>query len=241
MGYSKRRSLSTWAGASALALWLALGMSNTAMGQADTRYVTDIFEITMRRGPSTSNAIVRMLESGTPVEVISSDSATGYTRVRLTTSDTEGYVLTRYLMAEQDARSQLAGLQERLATLRDQSGDRGRELDDLRQANAAASQRINTLDQDNERLKAALAALQQKASNVISIDRENTTLRKDLTETQIQLQLLQEENSELISRRIMHWFIIGAGVLLAGVVLGLLLPGMRRRKRGGYGGGGDLL
>ena len=218
---------------------ITLGVDANAQG--DTRYVTDQFEITMRRGPSTSNAIIRMLPSGTPLQVISVDDETGYTQVRLTTSDTEGYVLTRYLMSERDARSQLAAMQERLQTLRDQSGDRGRELDDLRQANAAASQRINALDQENQRLQSALAALQQKASNVISIDRENTTLRKDLTETQIQLQLLQEENSELISRRIMHWFLIGAGVLLAGIVLGLILPGLRRRKRGGYGGGGDLL
>ena len=55
----------------------------------------------MRRGPSTQNAIVRMLESGTPLEVISSDAQTGYSRVRLTTSNTEGYVLTRYLMVSQ--------------------------------------------------------------------------------------------------------------------------------------------
>lgn len=222
-------------------LLLLLGASIEAVAQGETRYVTDEFEITMRRGPSTSNAIVRMLPSGTPLQVLSVDDETGYTQVRLTTSDTEGYVLTRYLMSERDARSQLAAMRERLQTLRDQSGDRGRELDDLRQANAAASQRINALDQENQRLQSALSALQQKAANVISIDRENTTLRKDLTETQIQLQLLQEENSELISRRILHWFLIGAGVLLAGIVLGLILPGLRRRKRGGYGGGGDLL
>lgn len=208
--------------------------------QAQTRYVTDQFEVTMRRGPSTDNAIIRMLPSGTALEVLDADAASGYTRVKLTTSSTEGFVLTRYLMSQQDARSQLAALQQRLVTLRDQSGDRGRELDDLRQANGQATQRIATLEQANQRLESELAGLKQKAANVINIDRENNTLRKELTDTQIQLQSTEEENRELSSRRVMQWFIIGAVVLLVGIVLGLILPGMRRRKRGGYGGG-DLI
>ena len=206
-----------------------------ASAQETTRYVTDQFEVTMRGGPSTDNRIVRMLSSGTPLRVLEQDPATGYSRVRLTTSSTEGYVLTRYLMSEQDARSQLAALTERLATLRDQSGDRGRELDDLRQANAQATQRISTLQQSNERLEQELADLQRKAANVINIDRENKTLRKELTDTQIQLQSTEEENRELSSRRVVQWVLTGAAILLVGLVLGLILPGMRRRKRGGYG------
>ena len=75
---------------------------------------------------------------------------------------------------------------------------------------------------------------------MINIDRENQTLRADLTDTQIMLEAVQQENDELSSRRIMHWFLIGAAVLLAGIVVGLVLPGLRRRKRGGYGSG-DLL
>ncbi|MEN7342750.1 MAG: TIGR04211 family SH3 domain-containing protein [Pseudomonadota bacterium] len=216
-----------------------LVVAQAAFAQQDTRWVTDEFEITMRGGPSTDNRIVRMLSSGTPLTVLEVDDATGYTRVRLTTSNAEGYVLTRYLMGERDARSQLAELTERLETLRDQSGDRGRELDDLRQANAAASQRIASLEQANTRLQADFDALQTKSANVINIDRENTTLRKELTDTQIQLQSTEEENRELSTRRALQWFIIGALVLLVGIVLGLILPGMRRRKRGGYGG--DLI
>ena len=143
-------------------------------------------------------------------------------------------------MSEPDARSQLASLRERVDTLRNESGDQGRELDDLRQASAESARRIAALDQENQRLETELSDLQAKAANVISIDRENTSLRKELTDTQIVLEALQQENDELSSRRIMHWFLIGAAVLLAGVVVGLVLPGLRRRKRGGYGSG-DLL
>ena len=226
-----------------LAVLAACGAISTpahAQTNADRRYVTDVFEVTMRRGPSTQNAIVRMLESGTPLEVISSDAQTGYSRVRLTTSNTEGYVLTRYLMGEPAARSQLASLEERVATLRDQSGDRGRALDDLRTANANATQRVQQLESDNNRLSTELSELQQKAASVLAIDRENMQLRTSLTETEIQLQSLQQDNADLRSQKTLYGFVVGAAVLLLGIILGLVLPGLRRRKRGGYGSG-DLL
>lgn len=223
----------------ALALFAVTADSRAQSGE-ERQYVTDIFEITMRRGPSTQNAIVRMLESGTPVEVLEQDAESGYSRVRLTTSETEGYVLTRYLMRDPDARSQLAALQGRVDSLRNESGDQGRELDDLRTSYAAAQQRLRALEQDNERLTSELADLQQKASNVLAIDRENMTLRTDLQETEIELQGLQQSNADLRSQRALYGFVVGAGVLLLGIVLGLILPGLRRRKRGGYGSG-DLL
>ncbi|MEL7310171.1 MAG: TIGR04211 family SH3 domain-containing protein [Pseudomonadota bacterium] len=212
----------------------------SAQESSERQYVTDIFEITMRRGPSTQNAIVRMLESGTPVEVLEQDSASGYSRVRLTTSDTEGYVLTRYLMRDPAARSQVADLQSRVASLRSESGDQGRELDDLRTSNATSQQRVRALEQENQRLSSALADLEQKASNVLAIDRENMTLRTTLQETEIELQGLQQSNADLRSQKALYGFVVGAGVLLLGIVLGLVLPGLRRRKRGGYGSG-DLL
>ncbi|MEO0366050.1 MAG: TIGR04211 family SH3 domain-containing protein [Pseudomonadota bacterium] len=221
-------------------LLLLLTVPSSAQDSTGRRYVTDVFEVTMRRGPSTQNAIVRMLESGTPLEVLEQDPATGYSRVRLTTSATEGYVLTRYLMADPAARSQLSDLQSRVASLRSESGDQGRELDDLRTANASSQQRVRALEQENQRLSTALADLEQKASNVLAIDRENMTLRTTLQETEIELQGLQQSNADLRSQKALYGFVVGAGVLLLGIVLGLVLPGLRRRKRGGYGSG-DLL
>ena len=51
-----------------LLLWLA-----ALPTQADTRYVTDEFNIMMRSGESPSHRITRQLRSGSPVEVLSVD------------------------------------------------------------------------------------------------------------------------------------------------------------------------
>ena len=84
--------------------------------QAETRYVSDQLEIPMRTGKSTQHRILRMLPSGTPLEVLELDKENGWTRVR-TPDGKEGWVLTRLLMDIPAARDRLARAEKRLAEL----------------------------------------------------------------------------------------------------------------------------
>ena len=197
---------------------------------AQTRYVSDEFEITLRTGPSTANQIIRMLESGTQLEMLEQDPESGYTRVR-TLGGTEGWVISRYLMTEPAARDQLAAMRQRLETIRNQSGDLGAQLDDLTRAKQEAEARIRTLEAENKQLEAELAEIRRTASNVLAIDAENNALREQLSTAEVQIAALQQENGELASRRNRDWFIAGAAVLLAGVLVGIIVPRIRWRKR----------
>ena len=200
------------------------------LAAAETRYVTDQFEITMRRGPSTQNAITRMLSSGTALEVLEVDRDNGYTRVR-TGGGTEGWVLSRYLMPEAAARDQLAALRERLNAIRSQSGDQGRMLDDLRQADEQNKSTIRSLESDKKQLEAELSQIRRTASNVLEINEENKLLREDLSRANIELSTLKQENDRLVRRRDQNWFLIGAAVLTVGIILGLVLPRIPRHRR----------
>ncbi len=197
---------------------------------AQTRYVSDEFEITLRTGPSTANQIIRMLESGTQLEMLEQDPESGYTRVR-TLGGTEGWVISRYLMTEPAARDQLAAMRQRLETIRNQSGDLGAQLDDLTRAKQEAEARIRTLEAENKQLEAELAEIRRTASNVLAINAENNALREQLSTAEVQIAALQQENGELASRRNRDWFIAGAAVLLAGVLVGIIVPRIRWRKR----------
>ena len=81
---------------------------------ATTAYVTDQMEVTLRNGTSTGHRILRMLPSGVPLEVLETDSDSGYTRVR-SPSGQEGWVLSRYLQNEPVARDQLKAARQKLA------------------------------------------------------------------------------------------------------------------------------
>lgn len=210
-----------------------LAGSFPAAAFAQTVYVTDQFEITMRRGPSTQNAITRMLDSGDALEVLEVDSETGYTRVR-TSGGTEGWVLSRYLMNTVDARSQLANMQQRLAALRNESGDQGKALDDLSQQNRANEQRIAELESQNQKLAAELADIRRTAADVLRINEDNRTLRETLSDAEIKINTLEQENDRLASRNQQNWFLIGAAVLSVGILLGLVLPRIPRNRRGRY-------
>ena len=76
---------------------LAYSIFLLSVAHAESVWVSDQFEIMLRTGPSNSNAIQRMLGSGTKLETLETDAETGYSRVR-TAAGTEGWVLTRYLM-----------------------------------------------------------------------------------------------------------------------------------------------
>ena len=75
----------------------------TSAASAQPRYVSDRLEVTLRTGTSTQHSIIRMVPSGARVEVLETDGASGYSRVRAA-DGTEGWVLTRYLMEEPAAR-----------------------------------------------------------------------------------------------------------------------------------------
>jgi len=134
-------------------------------------------------------------------------------------------------MAEPAARDRLADMRRRLETIRNQSGDLGAQLDDLTRAKQEAEARIRTVEAENKQLEAELAEIRRTAANVLAINAENNALREQLSTAEVQIAALQQENGQLASRRNRDWFIAGAAVLLAGVLVGIIVPRIRWRKR----------
>ncbi len=211
-------------------LVLILALCLAPVASAETRYVTDRFEITLRTGPGTDRKIVKMLPSGTPLEVLEEDEASGYARVR-TRDGKEGWVLRRYLQEEPVARERLARLGERLQALE-------AEVAELRQARRQLSEENRRL---SEALKAAEAArdealrdlerIREASRNVIALQDENESLKGQLVALRRDLLTLQQENATLQDVRQRDWFLAGALVLAIGILGGLLLPRLGRRRR----------
>ncbi len=87
---------------------------------ADKAYVTDWFRISLRRGPSIENKILKFLPSGLPVEIL--ESQEGWNRVRLLEGEggaLEGWVLSRYLVTRLPWKNQARSLREENARLKE--------------------------------------------------------------------------------------------------------------------------
>lgn len=214
-----------------LLMAMLLGIALTA--QAETRYASDELEIALRSGTSTQHRILRMVPSGTALQVLQHDEATGYSRVR-TPSGTEGWALTRYLMTVPSARDRLAATEKKLAELELQTRERMAKLSDRDREFLNATQELSQVKDENLKLSKQLTDIQRTASSALAIDAENKDLKNRLMQMEREQETLRQENQALRDRTARDWFMIGAGVVIVGIILGLILPRIRIRKRSSW-------
>jgi len=200
---------------------------------AEPGWISDQFEVMLRTGPSTSNAIERMLPSGTALEVVERDDESGYSRVR-TAAGTEGWVLTRYLMGEPSAREQLTTLTGRLTNANAEGSTLTSQLGAIKGEYDSAKRQIASLEREKQQLENELAEIKRTAANVLAINTQNQELREQLTSAEIAAATLEQQNRELSSQTTRYWFMTGALVLVVGMILGIWLPRVRWQRRSRY-------
>ncbi len=181
---------------------------------AETRFIE--LEVTLRSGQGTGFSIVRMVRSGTPVEVLEQNSASGYSRVRVP-GGTEGWMLSRYLTDSPVGAEALVAARQRV----DQLSRENRELIEER----------NRLMSEGDSIAGELARLKDLSANAISLEESNQRLQVALKRSEKTIEDLRAENARLGSTSRRDWFLSGAGVLVAGLLFGLILPRIRWRRR----------
>jgi len=194
----------------------------TTVAQAETRYIVDQAKLPMRSGQGTSYAIVRMLPSGAAVTVLEQSSA-GYTRVR-TSRGQEGWILSRYLMKSPAARDRLAWAEKELSKL-------GR----LKQNKKSLEQERRQLTKDNKALQQELARIRKAAANAVIIADENKVLQIKANEAEQAFEDLRQETNDIRSGAQQRWFMLGSGAIFLGILLGLILPRLKFRRKERWG------
>ena len=212
---------------------LFFGAIAAPCSHGESAWVSDQFEIMLRTGPSTSNAIQLMLGSGARLEVLERDAESGYSRVR-TAGGTEGWVLTRYLMGEPAAREQLEQLTGDLTNANAQGTSLTSQLNAIKGEYDTATRRIATLEGEKKSLQAELDQIKKTAANALAIDSQNQSFRQEIFDAENRISILEQENDTLKGQTNRNWFITGALVLLGGVAVGLILPHMRFQRRSRY-------
>lgn len=206
---------------------------------AQTAYVSnqrdiDEFEITVRTGESTDHQILRMLSGGDQVEVLARSQDSGYAQIRLSDGRT-GYVLSRFLSDRPSARQRLQRAQQELATLAAEKARVDEQLETLRADQSQSSAITSDLTERNEALDAELAQIKATAADALNLDASNKALRSRLAASEKSIDALRAENSKLRTGSAQSWFLIGAGAVLVGALLGFLLPRLRWRRKSRWG------
>ena len=128
-----------------------------------TAYVTDSFRISLRRGPSIENKILKFLDSGSPVEVIET-SEEGWSLVQsLAPGDEEvqGWVLSRYLITRLPWKDQVKEMEDQVTHIKERADRLDKELSE-------------TL----EREKGLMKEVEKTTKELKVLNKEYDTLRK---------------------------------------------------------------
>ncbi len=183
-----------------------LAMPLTAVAEGK-QYISDDITLSVRDQPSNSGTVIGAVKSGESVTVLTSLGEQSFARVR-TAGGLEGWITARYLTDHPAAKDQLTQTQQALDATRAQIQSLQRELGSTKQQLAEV------------RPAQELAA-------------DNKSLRNQLAEKEGADAALRHRYDEEESHR--RTLLAGGGLVAAGVVAGLLLPWLGRRRKRRYG------
>jgi SH3 domain protein len=195
---------------------------------AETRYVTDKLSIELRRGPGNEYKITRNLEAGLSVEVVE-QTPDGYSRVHI--GDTEGWVLTQFLTTERSARDRLAVAEKAANDAKAHAADLERQVAELTAKLGDTKTELDHTRENHDHVSKELSNIKTAAANVVDITQQNESLRQKMVDRDRQVEELTVANDALSGRSRQNWFIVGASVLFGGIVIGLIAPSLRRKRR----------
>lgn len=212
-----------------LAFVCLLFTSMAALGQ--TRYVSDDIPVTLRTGPSLENRIVRNLSAGARVELLEQNEDAGYSRIRVAGDGTEGWILSRYLSPQPIARERLAAAERDLGSARERVRELEAEVDALSEELGLVRGELETAKSANSEVTRELRDIRDASANAIALREQNEELRRRVAASDQQISRLSMENRELQSDGRQGWFMVGAGVLFGGILIGLIAPSFKRKRR----------
>ena len=195
--------------------------------QAQTEYITDVFEVTLRTGPGIDHKIVAMLRSGEAMTVIEEEEE--WSRVEIA-DGRQGYVLNRFLSPAPPARLAL----ERLRTAHDDLQRRAAELEEangrLVSENRSLKQQLDEARKDLSTVQEQYTTLKSESSDFFTLKTRYERAATSLRSTTERVNELEAEVSRLQFNKNIRWFLSGAGVLVLGFLIGFSTKKQRRKS-----------
>jgi SH3 domain protein len=163
--------------------------------------------------------------------VLEQDEDAGYSRVRVADQGTEGWILTRFLTAEPIAREQLAVAERNLSGARARVTDLEEQTAELTRDLTTTRTELTQARTSHGEVSRELADIRTAAANVVEIRDQNQRLQQRVIALEREVDELTANNARLAGRSNQNWFLVGAAVLLGGIVIGLVAPSLRRKRR----------
>ncbi len=200
--------------------------------EATTLWVRDRIVVSLRDAPGKEGKVLRTIATGAEVKLLERSSNGAYAKVALK-NGTEGWVAARYLVDEPIAAIRLAKMETEWKRFKEENERLRKELEDL-QSLSKDPDALRRLKSENERLTAEIRRFEEINTEPLALANENEALRNKNVALEKELQMVRQELQVAKDRSDRDWFLLGAGVLIAGILVGIVLPRLRVRKRNSW-------
>lgn len=195
--------------------------------QAESMYVSEIIEITLRTGPGIDHKVTAMIRSGELLEIL--ETGPEWTKVRLA-SQKEGYVLSRFLTTKKPNEMLLRELKERYRVL-EEKADRIQEENKNQEAvNRSLQEELQQKEQLLARVTESYETLRKDSAEFLNLKSNYKTISSNLNEQAQRAEQLEKALTKLQKRQIFRWVLTGSGILLVGFLIGMSSKRQRRRS-----------
>ena len=191
-------------------------------------YITDELDLPIRSDKNFGNNIIRLLPSGTELSLLQS-TEDGWAQIQF--DDTIGWIKTFYLSSSPSAREELKKLTREYNSntlLISKLSDEKEELE----------KKLITLKNDNTNLivqssksQAEKEHIEQIYQDALKLEHENEKLIQNNLQLKAELQLAENNTQIQKDTSSRNWFIVGAIVLFFGMIIGLIVPNLIKRRR----------
>jgi len=193
---------------------------------AETLYIREV-EITLRTEPGNGRKIIDMLRAGQSLEVLQSGDT--WTNVRLPNGK-EGWVLSRYLtskkpdsVSSETSKKENESLAAQIASLQDENNS-------LKEKDKTATSQADSSIKTCEDLGKSYSKLKADCTDCLRMKSDYETSAAQIAEEKRKTEEMRKKLGDIEKSEKNIWFMTGGGVFLAGIIVGSLLKGQRRRS-----------
>ena len=190
-----------------------------AASRAETVYVSEDFEITMRTGPSTDNKIISLVKSGNALDLLQKGEEWSMVRIP---NGKEGWVLNRYITTSQPSALVLERVRKDYDVLAAKFKDLKERLAQLDAQKKTTDAELTQSRRNLDELGAAYETLKKGSSGFLELQQRHKEMTAELEAEKTRSAKLDEENLQMKRSRIIQWVLTGAGIMLIGFFIGLL-------------------
>ncbi|MCL6270928.1 TIGR04211 family SH3 domain-containing protein [Sansalvadorimonas sp. 2012CJ34-2] len=213
-----------------LAMLLAL-CTMPLFAAAQSVYIGDTVYVPMRSGPGSDyRIIIRALKTGTELTLLEKEINNGYYKVK-SKSGQEGYIPSQYMIFNPPATNLLKSAYAERDQLKQEVTSLKSQLGNIQNSSNSTSRTLQNRENELASVKEELMRIKTVSAKSLEIDRRNKELVLANEQLMSELQTLQSTNQQLTDSTDQRWYLYGAGTLIAGLLLGVILPMIKPRKK----------